>query len=263
MDEQRVALVAGASTGPGRAVAVELRRAGWSVVAQVEPGSPAAVDDSDLEGQDDAGTDDKLVIFEGDLATEAGRERFVEDALEQFGRIDLLVGPPPSPSSQDAVDLLELGMDRAVAAMTTGAMASMFLAQRAANEMIRLIESGTSDGGRIIFLGSVAAYTTSGDQGLACLNASAIAMLTRLFADRLGEFGINVYEVRIGLMATDRAEPGYAQYDRLIREGLTPIRRWGRPADIARAVAAIAGDELAFSTGQVLNIDGGFHLRRL
>jgi NAD(P)-dependent dehydrogenase (short-subunit alcohol dehydrogenase family) len=139
----------------------------------------------------------------------------------------------------------------------------MFLAQRAANEMIRLIEGGSIDGGKIVFLGNISAYTTSGDQGLGCLNAAGTAMLTRLFADRLGEFGINVYEVRAGLMATSRAEPGHAQYDRLIREGLTPIRRWGRPADIARAVAAIAADELAFSTGQVINIDGGFHLRRL
>jgi 3-oxoacyl-[acyl-carrier protein] reductase len=263
MDDLKVALVAGASTGPGRAIAVELRRAGWSVVAQVAPGSQDVEEEPGAPAEEPTAEDEQLVIFEGDLATEADRERFIEDALERFERIDLLVAPPLAPASQDAADLLELTLERAAAALAAGALASMILAQRTANEMIRLIEGGTSDGGKIIFLGSVAAYTTSADQGLACLNSAAVAMLTRLFADRLGEYGINVYEVRCGLMATSRAEPGYAQYDRLIREGLTPIRRWGRPADIARAVAAIAADELAFSTGQVLNVDGGFHLRRL
>lgn len=260
MNELRVALVAGASTAPGRAVAAELLRAGWSVFAQVQPGQQA-LDEPPAEPGDSASVGDSLVVFEGDLADETVRERFVEDALEHFERIDLLVGPPPAALA--AVDLLELGVERALASLSAGALSAMALAQRTANEMIRLIEGGTIDGGKIVLLGSLAAYTTSADQGLACLNAAAIGMLTRLLADRLGEYGINVYEIRAGLMATSRSEPSHAQYDRLIRDGLTPIRRWGRPADIARAVAALADDALAFSTGEVINVDGGFHLRRL
>ncbi|NQU76947.1 MAG: SDR family oxidoreductase [Planctomycetes bacterium] len=160
-------------------------------------------------------------------------------------------------------DLLELDVQAAAQALSAGLLTPLFMAKRVANEMIRLIESGSADGGKIVFLGSLAAYTTSADQGLACLTASGVAMLCRLFADRLGEFGINVYEVRAGLIATRRGEPGHAKYDELIREGLTPIRRWGRPHDIARAVGAIADDQFGFSTGEVFHIDGGFHLRRL
>ena len=119
--------------------------------------------------------------------------------------VDLLVGPPPIAAKQNAADLLELSLERTLASLAGGALASMLLAQRTANEMIRLIDAGKADGGKIIFLGSLAAYTTSADQGLNCLNAAAVAMLTRLFADRLGEYGINVYEVRCGLMATSRA----------------------------------------------------------
>ncbi len=261
MDDTPVALVAGAETGPGRSVAMELRRAGWCVAAQVAPGATAAGQDA----QDEEGgaiEDDQLFIFEGDLAVEADRERFVEEALEQFERIDMLVGSP-SPAGENAVDLLELSLDRMVASLSGDALATMLLAHACANEMIRLIDGGAIDGGKIILLGSVAAYTTSADQGLACLNAATIAMAARLLADRLGQYGINVYEIRCGLMDSGPQQPGFAQYDRLIREGLTPLRRWGRSADIARAVSAIAADELAFSTGQVINVDGGFHLRRL
>jgi NAD(P)-dependent dehydrogenase (short-subunit alcohol dehydrogenase family) len=88
-------------------------------------------------------------------------------------------------------------------------------------------------------------------------------MLTRLFADRLAEHGINVYEVRPGIVATDMTSAATGKYDQLISDGVTPIRRWGQPDDVARAVLAIAEDYLPFSTGEIINVDGGFHLHRL
>ncbi len=88
-------------------------------------------------------------------------------------------------------------------------------------------------------------------------------MMTRLFADRLGEHGINVYEIRTGLVSAGAGDPAHSRYDSLISEGLTPLRRWGRSGDVARAVAAVAEGLLGFSTGEVINVDGGFHLRRL
>ena len=95
------------------------------------------------------------------------------------------------------------------------------------------------------------------------MSKAALSMITPLFAARLAEHGINVYEIRPGIIATDMTGPVKAKYDQLIAEGLTPIPRWGVPADVGRAVAAIAQDLLPFSTGEVINVDGGFHLRRL
>ncbi|GAG52164.1 unnamed protein product, partial [marine sediment metagenome] len=92
---------------------------------------------------------------------------------------------------------------------------------------------------------------------------AGLAMMTQLFADRLGEHGIGVYEIRMGLISGGPADPAHARYDALIEQGLTPIRRWGHASDVARGVAAIAEDLLPFSTGEVINVDGGFHLRRM
>ena len=112
-------------------------------------------------------------------------------------------------------------------------------------------------------IGSVSAYTASVNRGEYCVAKAALSMITRLYAVRLAEYGINVYEIRPGLIATDMTEPVKQTYEKLIIEGFTPIKRWGLPADIGKAVAAIAQDLLPFSTGEVINVDGAFHLRRL
>jgi NAD(P)-dependent dehydrogenase (short-subunit alcohol dehydrogenase family) len=129
--------------------------------------------------------------------------------------------------------------------------------------MVRLTEAGLLDSAKIVTFNSISAEATSTDHGPHCISRAALAMMTRLFADRLGEHGIGVFEVRMGLISAGADDPAHAGYDQLIDEGLTPIRRWGRPEDVARAVAAIAEDLLSFSTGEVLHVDGGFHLRRL
>ena len=115
----------------------------------------------------------------------------------------------------------------------------------------------------IINIGSISAYTSSVNRAEYCLSKSGIGMMTRLFADRLAEVGINVYEVRPGIVETDMTSAVQEKYDRLIAAGLTPLRRWGQPEDVALAVAAIAAGDFPFSTGEVINVDGGFHLRCL
>ncbi len=132
--------------------------------------------------------------------------------------------------------------------------------------MIGQVQSGTTHKDsppKIITISSISAYTASTNRGDYCVSKAALSMLTPLFAARLAEHGINVYEIRPGIVATDMTEPVTAKYDRLIQEGLTPIRRWGSPEDVGKAVAAIARGALPFSTGEVINVDGGFHLRRL
>ena len=116
---------------------------------------------------------------------------------------------------------------------------------------------------RIVTVSSISAYTASINRGDYSVSKAALSMLTPLFAARLAEHGINVYEIRPGVIATDMTGPVKEKYDKLIAEGLTPIKRWGQPEDIGKAVAAIAQGLLPFSTGEVINVDGGFHLKRL
>jgi NAD(P)-dependent dehydrogenase (short-subunit alcohol dehydrogenase family) len=114
-----------------------------------------------------------------------------------------------------------------------------------------------------VFISSISAYTASVNRGDYCIAKAALSMVSSLYATRLAEHGIGVYEIRPGIVATDMTAPVKEKYDRLINEGLTPLPRWGTPADVGKAVAAIAQDLLPFSTGEVINVDGGFHLRRL
>jgi NAD(P)-dependent dehydrogenase (short-subunit alcohol dehydrogenase family) len=130
--------------------------------------------------------------------------------------------------------------------------------------MVEQVRSGgTQHPPCIINIGSISAYTSSVNRGEYCLSKAGMGMLTELFADRLAEEGILVYEVRPGIIATDMTSAVKAKYDRLIADGLLPIRRWGTPDDVARAVVALAEGMLPYSTGEVINVDGGFHLRRL
>jgi len=257
---ESVALICEGLSGPGRAITGELLRRGWRVAVQTD-GEKGEALATDLAGETGAG--ERLAVFNGSLAAEAQREEVVEFVLDQFARVDLLVGPPPPGAGVGAVDLLEIAPAAVAEALEAGVITPLFLAQRVANEMIRLTETGVIDGGRIVLLGSLAAYTTSPDQACRCLTAAGVSMLVQLFADRLGDYAINVYELRTGLMAGRADQPGHKKYDHLIDQGLTPIRRWGRPHDLALAVGAIAEGALPFSTGEVIHVDGGFHLRRL
>jgi NAD(P)-dependent dehydrogenase (short-subunit alcohol dehydrogenase family) len=129
--------------------------------------------------------------------------------------------------------------------------------------MIRQRAQRPDDWRCIVNISSMSAYTASPSRGEYCLSKAGVSMATKLWAARLAEHGIGVYEIRPGVIATDMTAVVKDKYDKLIAEGLTPIRRWGQPADIAQAVAACAAGELKFSTGEVINVDGGFHLRIL
>ena len=132
-----------------------------------------------------------------------------------------------------------------------------FLTQRVARQMI---EQG---GGMIVNITSMSAYVSSVNRGEYCVSKAGLSMMTSLFAVRLAEYGIPVYEIRPGIIRTDMTAKVSEKYDKLISEGITPIRRWGTPADIAQAVYMLSQGLLPFSTGEVINVDGGFHLQRL
>ena len=262
--EGRVALITGGAAGLGMAVAMELARRGWSIFIQHSPAQPSVAEAKEaiLSAAQQAEQEIEVQCAPADLTSSSQREQLVEQVLESFDRIDMLVNAaaPPGDSSDD---LLELAESDFRAVLDSSLTATFFLTQRVANEMVRLVEAGRIESPRIVTINSMHAYVTSADWASHCLSQAAIAMMTKLFADRLGEHGINVYEVRTGIISVGPADQSRAKYDSLIAQGLTPIRRWGRPGDVARAVAAIASDLLDFSTGEVLNVDGGFHIQRL
>lgn len=282
--EEQVALITGGSEPVAQSIARELIRRNWTLILQGEG-------EDDLQSAAEqlrvlAGREGQFATYRADPTAAADREQLVEFVLDEYGRIDLLVVVPtgpraearpgqPRPVGAGELDLLELTEDVYHRTLEAYVTSPLFLSQLAANEMVRLAEAGAIEAGKIVLINSLGAYTTSADRAAHCIARAAAAMLTQLLADRLGEHGINVYEVRAGLISSGSDEASgqsgtdgigrlvHARYDRLIEEGITPIRRWGRPQDVALAVVAIAEDLLPYSTGEVINVDGGFHLRRL
>lgn len=255
---ERVALVTGASRGIGRAIAVALARKTWSVVINYHGNSQAAVEARSLVEQ--AGG--RGVIVQADVADAGERQHLVEQTLASAGRIDLLVnnaGMAPAVRA-DMLDMTEASYDQVMAVNLKG---PFFLTQRVARVMIELLDAHVVERPKIVNIGSMSAYTSSVNRAEYCISKAGVAMMTILYADRLAEYGIHVYEIRPGIIQTNMTSVVQAKYDRLIADGATPIRRWGQPDDVASAVVAIAEDQLPFSTGEVINVDGGFHLRRL
>ena len=253
----RVAVVTGASRGIGRGIATALGRNGWRVVVNYNRAREAA--EETVAEIREAGSE--AVIVRADVRSDNGRNRLVQTALE-LGRLDLLVNNAGMAPRQ-RVDLLDVHEESFDEVLNVNLKGPFFLTQAVARAMIALIDEGAVERPKIVNIGSLSAYTSSPNRGEYCISKAGLAMMTALYADRLAAHGINVYEIRPGIIETDMTSAVKEKYDTLIDEGLTPIERWGTPDDVARAVVAIAEDSLPFSTGEVINVDGGFHLRRL
>lgn len=274
----RVALITGASRGIGRAIALALARTGFDLVINYAGNQSAAQGAvaACMDAARTSGHDIRAETCQADVGQSGDRHRLLEFTKEKFGRLDLLVNNAgiTSIGRADILDATEENFDRLMAVNLKG---PYFLTQQAAKWMIEQAQTHASallkpaqEGKpailyrpKIITISSISAYAASVNRGDYCLAKAALGMLTQLYAVRLAEFGINVYEIRPGIIATDMTAPVKEKYDKLIAEGLTPIRRWGVPEDIGEAVRAIAQDAFPFSTGEVINVDGGFHLRRL
>jgi 3-oxoacyl-[acyl-carrier protein] reductase len=255
--EEQVALIACGTDPAGQAAARELVRRNWIVVL----GGPSRQElQAAAERLATAARSEQVALCAADLTSAADRERLVEFTLDEFERIDLLLSAWSPPQTDQ--DLLELTDQTCRAAMESCLIGPLFLIQRVGNEMVRLTEAGAIESAKIVLVNYLAAYASLSAGAAGCLAAAAAGTLTRLLADRLAEHGVNVYEVRAGLISTGPGDQAQVRYDALINEGAIPIRRWGRPQDIALAVAAIAEDLLAYSTGQVIHVDGGLHLRK-
>lgn len=264
----RVALITGASRGIGRGIALELAKISHDLVINYAVNLDAA-QQTVRECVSAAGQRGKTIraeVCQADISLGADRRKLIEFTSQTFGRLDLLVNNA-GVAPEVRADLLEAGeesFDRLIAVNVKG---PFFLTQMAATWMIQQCGTGgtvTSEySPKIVTVSSISAYTASTNRGDYCVSKAALSMLTPLFASRLAQHGINVYEIRPGIIATDMTAGVKGKYDKLIGEGLTPMPRWGAPEDVGKAVAAIAQDLLPFSTGEVINVDGGFHLRKL
>jgi 3-oxoacyl-[acyl-carrier protein] reductase len=261
-----VALITGASRGIGRGIALELAKTGHNLVINFAGNETAArqTEADCITVAHEAGHTIRAEVCQADISVAVDRVRLVQFTKEQFGRIDLLVnnaGVAPNIRA-DLLDATEESFDRLLAINAKG---PFFLTQLVAKAMVEQLRTPNSElrTPKIITITSVSAYTASVNRGDYCVSKAALSMLTPLFAARLAEHGIGVFEIRPGIIATDMTGPVKEKYDQLIANGLTPIKRWGTPEDIGRAVAAVASGAFPFSTGEVINVDGGFHLRRL
>ncbi|EIP99814.1 dehydrogenase of unknown specificity [Opitutaceae bacterium TAV1] len=255
----RCALVTGASRGIGRGIALELAKAGYRVAVNYAGNAEAA---HDTLAQIRALGSDGFTV-QGDVSVAADRERLVAETVGQFGRIDLLVNNA-GVAPKVRADILEAGEESFDRLYSINLKGPYFLTQLVAKQMLAQERDAEGFRGRIVTTTSISVYTASTSRGDYCIVKAGLAMMTKLFADRLANDGINVYEVRPGIIATDMTGAVKEKYDKLIIEdGITPIRRWGTPEDIGRAVRAIAEDRFPFSTGAVFDVDGGFHLQRL
>lgn len=253
-----VALVTGASRGIGRGIAEALARQGWMIAVNYRGNQAAA--EACAQAVVDAGS--TAVLVQGDIGSAEDRDRVVSETLDACGGIDLLVNNAGMAPRQ-RLDLLEMSEASYDEVMNVNLKGPVFLTQRVARVMLDQVEAGRSVPARIINIGSLSAYTASINRGEYCISKAGLGMMTALFAERLAPAGISVFEIRPGIIETDMTSRVKERYDQMLAQGLTPINRWGTPDDIGRAVAAIASGAFPFSTGEVINVDGGFHLRRL
>jgi NAD(P)-dependent dehydrogenase (short-subunit alcohol dehydrogenase family) len=245
---KHVALVTGVAGGIGFAVAELLLKNGYAVVGMdVLPSMPKA-----LEGD--------FTYYQGDLSRAESRQNYVNTAFAAYGRIDALVnvaGVAPKVRN----DILEMTEESYDFVMNINTKGTLFLTQLVANVMIN---NEGDEKGNIVNISSMSGYTSSVSRGEYCISKAGVTMITTLFADRLAEYGIRVNEIRPGIIATGMTDKVKAKYDKLIFEDdLLPIKRWGMPEDIAKAVLALVNGSLPYVTGQSIDVDGGFHIRRL
>jgi NAD(P)-dependent dehydrogenase (short-subunit alcohol dehydrogenase family) len=255
--------VTGGSRGIGRGICLELARQGYAVAINFASNEEAARETQKLItglGSQVAET----LLCPGNVGTATDRAHMVDEVLTRWGRIDVLVNNAgiTSPGRRDILEATEDAWDQVLAVNLKG---PYFLTQRVAREMIRQQESAKRQAeGRqtIVNISSLSAYAPSTNRGDYCISKAGLHLMTQLFALRLADHGIRVFEVRPGVIETDMTAAVKDKYTPLIDAGLAPIRRWGTPKDVGKAVAVLVSGSLPFSTGDVINVDGGFHIRK-
>ncbi len=255
---QPVAIVTGASRGIGRAIAVQLAGQGYDVVVNYHRSRQEAervVDEIRALGR-------AAVAAAADVSSTSAAQPLLAAADALGGRLDVLVNNAgiTSPGRCDLLQATEESWDLVLATNLKG---PFFLAQAVIRKMLSAGQRAETELGCLVNISSISAYAVSTDRGDYCIAKAGMQMMTWLYASRLAQEGIRVFEVCPGIIASDMTAPVREKYDRLIADGLAPIRRWGQPEDVARAVGTLVAGGLPYATGERINVDGGFHIRRL
>ena len=263
-DNKKVALVTGSTHGIGKSFVIELAKIGFSVVINGASTIELSQDyKNELKGIFNEEFEDKYIYIQANVGEKEDRKKIIDGIREKFNRLDVLVnnaGVGPKKRGE-ILEMTEESYDRVMGINLKG---PFFLTQAIAKWMIELKKT-LKDNYQpyIINISSINRYTPSLNRGEYCISKAGMTMMTKLFAVRLAEEQILVFEISPGIIDTPLTKPRHEMYEKLINEGVSPIRRWGTPTDIAKPVVAIVSGLIPFSTGSVLDIDGGFHLHRL
>ena len=257
MQDSPVALITGGARGIGLGIARSLANAGFDLALNgVRPLDQVAHVLASFP------PDRSVAYCQGDIGSREDRAAIVANVRERFGRLDVLVNNAgiTSPGRRDLLDADEAGFDRV---MNVNLKGPYFLTKACANWMIEQLGEFPQRRPSVVNISSISAEFVSVNRGDYCLSKAAIGMATKLWAARLAEFGIGVYEVQPGVIASDMTAGVTEKYDRLIAEGLTLEPRWGTPEDVGQAVATLVTGKIPYATGQVLYVDGGMRISRL
>jgi NAD(P)-dependent dehydrogenase (short-subunit alcohol dehydrogenase family) len=251
----KAALVTGSTAGIGRAIALALAAEGFSVALNGR--RPEAEAEEVLAGARRAcGGTATCMYVRADVSGEEGREALFEAVRSRFGRLDVLVNNA-GVTTGGRRDMLELTEEAMLGVLRTNLVGPFLLGSRFAELMMK------GEGARyMVNISSISAYLPSVNRADYCISKAGMAMMTKLFAARLAPHGVRVFEIRPGIIRTGMTAPVAAKYDALIGGGLLPLGRWGEPEDVARAVLAVARGHHDYTTGEVINVDGGFHISR-
>lgn len=256
---KKTAIVTGGSRGIGFGIVKRLGEDGYRVaILDVNDPTQGKVQEN-LKLLDEKGIE--YLYYRGSTTSKEDREGFIQKTVETFGDIDVLVnnaGVAPK-VRQDLLEMTEESFDYVVGVNTKG---TMFMTQAVANQMLKQPMKGRRRA-VIVNISSSSVTVSSTNRGEYCISKAGVAMLTTLYADRLAGEGIQVYEIRPGVIDTDMTQVVHKKYSDLIEQGAFPIARWGTPDDIAGAVSAFCREDFIYSTGNYVDIDGGFHIQRL
>ena len=262
-DTPPVVLVTGASRGLGRGIALELAKGGYSVAINYAGNRAAAEACADLCREAAPHAAQRFVPVQADVSEAAQREALVAEVLGTCGRLDALVNNAGI-APRVRADLVEATEDSFEEVLRVNLQGPYFLTQRVVRHWLEAAPAPRPEGAfKIVFVTSISAHTASLNRGEYCISKAGLSMAAQLWSVRLAAEGIPVYEVRPGIMLTDMTGPVKETYDRLLAGGLVPQRRWGTPEDTGRAVRSLLDGDFPFSTGTVIDVDGGFQLRRL
>ena len=255
---KKVALVTGGSRGIGYGIAKRLADIGFDVAINGMRNETSL--NEVVKGLRTSGAD--VLYCQGDISSSTDRKKVVQKVKDHFGRLHVLVnnaGVAPK-ERRDILEATEESFDQVI---STNLKGTYFLTQLAANWMVKQKQADPDFTGCIINLSSISSTVVSVNRGEYCISKAGLSMATQLFAVRLGEFDIPVYEIRPGVIDTDMTAGAKAKYDKLIKEGLCVQKRWGYPEDVGSVVGALASGNFPYSTGQVIMVDGGLTIPRL